>query len=229
MNLKNITYSLLAIFISLFVLAKPAKANEGTVELHNVAGGNSRCYVVSIMMPERNFQMLMSCRDLVYPPGENLFQYVLWEVTTEGKVERLERVGIGRVQLSTDKPFNSLFITSETDGNPRAPSDRVIMRGDIKPISILESSANAAAISEVNPSPSLIPVPNTTKSILATPVPKAGQQKESSIISTLVRIFLYIVIGLVIFVILVTVINSRRRQTTLPPLNPLPPQPPNSF
>jgi hypothetical protein len=215
MNKIKLMLSTILAVVIMGLAATAAKANEGTVELRNVSGSNARCFVMSVLMPEFEYHLLMSCRDLLYPPADNLFSYVLWAVKDNDKVESLGKVGIGRVEFTLKDKFKSLFVTAEANADTNTPSDRVILRGDVKPIAILE---NSAANAQISPTASPVASPASKTSIAGTTQPKTAS--ESGIVSTIVKVFLYIIVGLVIFVILVTIINARRRQTILPPQNP---------
>lgn len=149
---------------AIFLAVKSAWALEGTAELTSTTGASSRCFVSSVLMKNSNYQVLVSCRDLIYPPEANLFAYILWaNPAKEGNPIKLGELGVGKAEFTTNKAFASLFVTSEVDGRTRSPSENIIMRGSVEAISFLEKTE------EVKPQP---PTEEVKPEATPTPSPK---------------------------------------------------------
>lgn len=137
MKVKNILFVsvvLVTNLIFLFWSAGYVRANEGTIEIGSTTGESYRCFAASMFV--NNYQVLVGCRDLIYPsPGA----YIMWAVPQDNsKPVKLGALEYGRKQFSINKPFVHLFVTLESNPNANAPSDVVIMRGTIEPVTFLD-------------------------------------------------------------------------------------------
>ncbi len=82
-------------------------------------------------MQDLNFDINVSCRDITYPGGTQVVNYVAWATPLQGGgAFRLGTIDLGKVQFRTLTPFSSLFVTVETDPWTRTPSANVIMSGE---------------------------------------------------------------------------------------------------
>lgn len=152
----------LPVFILLFALAvSNASASEGEFALRNRVGDPARCEGGSILMQDRNYNIYISCREINYPGGTEVFDYVVWGVPTAGgNPFRLGTLGLGKVSFRTKTPFSSLFVTKEETSNPRTPTGTVIMQGSVAPFETLDSPAPAQTAEELGtptPSPTVAP------------------------------------------------------------------------
>ncbi len=132
---------MIAIFFLLatFLIAKPTFASEGTFELQSTDEGNYRCFSVSLLMLNSKFQIIVSCRDLIYPPRADLFNYIMWTTPLDGsKPQKLGSLGVGKANFGTKKSFSSLFVTIEENKNTKSPSSQVVMQGNVQIISFLD-------------------------------------------------------------------------------------------
>lgn len=137
--MKRFIYSLIAFVLFLFV-ATPALASEGLVELRNRVGDDARCFAASILMPDQNYSIVVSCRDILYPGGTEIFHYVVWETPLNGgNAIRLGTLNLGKVEFKTKNAFTSLYVTKEKSTNPNSPSGEIIMQGSLRPIALLET------------------------------------------------------------------------------------------
>lgn len=131
----------IAIFIFMALIsfgASAAKASQGLAELRSTTGEEYRCFVSSMIMQDLKFTLLISCVNLLYPADENIFRYALWANPLEGgNPVFLGDLGLGKATFRIDRPFSSLFVTTEPPGTKR-PEGRVVMRGGIEPIGFLE-------------------------------------------------------------------------------------------
>jgi hypothetical protein len=118
-------------------------------------------------MQDLNYRVLVSCRDIIYPGGADIFNYVTWANPASGKAPiRLGEIGLGKVEFKVKEPFNTLFVTKERTENPKTPSGNVVMRGNVEVVSFLDSpSANSNKPSELaTPATSQSPTPRSTTS-----------------------------------------------------------------
>jgi hypothetical protein len=173
----KITCKLLLSFIftllfAFFLNTNIAYASEGTVELRSTTSASYKCYASSIQMKDLNYTVLVTCRDLLYPAGEDIFNYVLWANPTDGgKPFRLGTLGLGRVATKTKKTFSSLFVTTEADGKAKSPSGTTVMRGDLTKIKFLEGPLTPAEeekeeVEEISEE-TLTPTPSTRSRLVA--------------------------------------------------------------
>src|SRR5258706_9888166 len=128
------------LFLALFfALPKLTFASEGTVEMRSSTREAYRCYASSVLMQDLNYTILISCRELIYPAGNEVFSYVLWAQPSDGsQVRRLGELGYGRLQARMNQPFTSLFVTTEANAGVGKPTGPTVMRGDVLPIRFLD-------------------------------------------------------------------------------------------
>lgn len=163
MKFLRILIIYLSFTAAFFLTAKTSYASEGVVELRSTTGDNYRCYTVSLQMLDLNYHLSVSCRDLLYPAGDEVFTYMVWaNPSGEGKPIKLGELGFGRAQYKTKEPFSSLFVTTERDKRTKTPTGPVVMRGSANRIAflegpqtpILEEAAEAPSTATPSPSPS---------------------------------------------------------------------------
>lgn len=187
----KITLSLLLVFLLSKLFVADTHASEGVFNIHSTQGQSMRCYASSILMLDRNYNVLVSCRDIVYPAQGEVFSYVVWaNALEETKPIRLGTLGLGRALFKTKKKFGSLFVTTEASKNPRTPSANIVMRGNLESIPLLERPTT--------------PTPTTEEQTTKTPEGQEGVEDGSSrnkVVSGLRRA------GLIIFVVLIVVVG----------------------
>src|SRR4030067_2211897 len=77
--------------------AKPIKATEGTIKIYSTTNYSYRCFAASIQMMNLQYKILLTCRDLLYPAGEDIFTYMAWATPVTGdKAIKLGQLGVGR-------------------------------------------------------------------------------------------------------------------------------------
>lgn len=136
-KIKILLITLLSV-AALFVSARSVRASEGTFEVVSTTGTSTRCFASSILKTDFTYKIIVSCRDLVYPPASNAFSYVLWANTAGGEAVKLGELRFGKAEFSTKKAFSSLFVTVEKSGGVKKPSENIVMRGQGKAIRFLE-------------------------------------------------------------------------------------------
>jgi len=145
-------------------------------------------------MQNKNYNMLVSCRDLLYPADTTLFTYVLWGVPTAGgEPFKLGALGFGKADFTTKTPFTVLFVTAETDERVGSPSGDIVMQGSSQPITFLDKPTTPTPA----PSGKLSPTPTVTIEKLTTQQRLLLGLKRAGLISLLA---LVAVIGLVFVV-----------------------------
>jgi len=188
---KILTGLVLGLGVFVFAGTKIASASEGTFELINQVGDDARCFATSILMPNLEYEILVSCRDILYPGGTEVFSYVTWANPVDGgNPVKLGTLDLGKVQFSTKKAFGSLYVTKEVDAKVRAPEGSVVMQGSLQRITILD---NPNAVSAEKPelgNPEASP----------TPAPKSSPLNVLRIGGVVAFVLLVLILGL-IFVI----------------------------
>jgi len=136
---KKLLTALFSALIVLFFSATRTHASEGTFELRSTGAEDTRCFVASLLMQDFNFRILVSCRDLIYPAGDDIFSYMLWATPKEGGAPiKLGQLAYGKAEFRTNKAFTNLFVTTERNANTKTPSSNVVMRGTLHSITFLE-------------------------------------------------------------------------------------------
>lgn len=165
---------LFPVFITfLFLSTKQGLATEGEFVLRNRVGEAARCEGGSVLMQDRNYNIYISCREISYPGGTEVFDYVVWGVPVGGGNDfRLGTLGLGKVSFKTKTAFSSLFVTKEENSNPRSPSGVLIMQGNVTPFDSLDGSAPTPDPSEEDigaptPTPAASAAPRNLGRILA--------------------------------------------------------------
>jgi hypothetical protein len=145
----------IAIFLALplfFFIFKNVKATEGTIELTSQTNEPYKCYAASLRMQNLEYRILFSCRYLIYPVDETIFNYVMWATPRDGgNPLRLGALGLGKGEFKTKTPFSSLFVTTESKRDTKTPTGTVVMRGSVRAIEFLE----------VETAPSPVPSPDS--------------------------------------------------------------------
>lgn len=128
--LKTILVSITLSLILLILTSTNINASEGYFELKNQVGQRARCEAYSVLMQDLDYEILLTCRDIIYPGGTDIFSYVVWANPLEsGNPFKLGEVGLGKAQFRSKTPFSSLFITKEQSSNIRVFAGPVVMQG----------------------------------------------------------------------------------------------------
>jgi hypothetical protein len=127
------------VFSVFLFLTKNIHASEGSIEMRSSTREPYRCYAASILTQDQNYQILISCRELIYPAGNTVYVYILWAQPVDGSdPRRLGELGYGRLSAKMNQPFSSLFVTTEPNAGARKPTGPVVMRGNVQPITFLD-------------------------------------------------------------------------------------------
>lgn len=162
----------LPVILGMFLLTTTAtSASEGEFVLRNRVGETARCEGGSVLMQDRNYNIYISCREISYPGGTEVFDYVVWGVPTSGGNHfRLGTLGLGKVSFKTRTAFSSLYVTKEETSNPRTPSGALIMQGNVTPFETLDGPAPTPSGDELgtpSPTPVATSAPRNIGRILA--------------------------------------------------------------
>jgi len=140
MRTIKITILLIITYLVLFT-PKNLFASEGIAEIVSTTNEKSRCFAASLLMQDFNYSIIISCRDLIYPAESDVFYYVIWaEPLENNRPARLGTLDFGKKHLKFNKAFSNLFITAEQNARVKSPTGKIVMRGNIQPISFLETS-----------------------------------------------------------------------------------------
>jgi len=135
-----VTVSTILSFVFLFSVVNKVKASEGTFELESTTRDSFRCFAASLLLENRKYKVIITCRNLIYPPNEELFSYMLWaNSASDDKNIKLGSLGIGKATFDTNKSFNRLFVTIEKDKKVRNPSGEIVMTGNLQKLEFLEN------------------------------------------------------------------------------------------
>ncbi|KKQ37122.1 MAG: hypothetical protein US53_C0027G0002 [Candidatus Woesebacteria bacterium GW2011_GWA1_37_7] len=140
---KSLKIVLLITFLSLtfVVLKNPTTihASEGTFDIVSTTPESYRCFATSLLRDNNKFKLIFSCRDLLYPPDEDLFEYIMWaNLVSETKPQKLGTLGRGRGEFEVGKPFSELYVTIEKNGGVNQPQGPIVMSGVVKSIDLLD-------------------------------------------------------------------------------------------
>lgn len=170
MNCIKLLLTGIILIVAVLIVPKTTYASEGTIELRSTTGESYRCYAASIQMIDLNYTIPITCRDLLYPAGEDIFTYLVWATPINGgKPIKLGALGLGRATFKTKAKFSSLFVTTEKNSKTKTPSGTIVMRGDVKKITFLEGSKTPGleeeSVFEKEATPS--PTPSTRERLVA--------------------------------------------------------------
>jgi len=205
-RLKILT-SAFFVAIALMLTASKAMASEGTAELASTTGQDTRCFVSSVLMPSLDYQILVSCRGLIYPPAADQFSYLLWATPISGKnPAKLGQLGVGKAQFKTNTAFASLFVTKEANDRVRAPSSDIVMQGNLQSIQYLETGTPQTPTGqEVKPAEKF-------GEILTQPSPKPTPTvtQQKGILSGISRIGVIFAVVLFVIILIIAAITRAR-------------------
>lgn len=198
MNFKKIAISFFLFITFLFLIKVNIFAIEGEAELNSTIGQNSRCYAVSIFMPDNRYHVSLTCRNLVYPPQADVLNYVLWgSVADNDRPINLGFLGVGKLEATTDKNIASFFVTPENNLETRQPSGNIIMRGSIIPFNEFEDIQAPPVEKGIEE--------NVAASTTPTPIPTEGRLQ-----SLLKGLTFLPLAGLVVLVVFLLVLIRRK-------------------
>lgn len=194
----------LAVFLMLVsYLAGVAQANEGNVAL---TGTDVACEGVSLWKSS-NFRVTGRCDGLVYPYATQQDSYVLWARTeTRGEIVRVSEIDRGYFDGNVPESFTDLYVTAESQGLPRRPSETQIASGTVTLFSFDKGQDAAVA----TPAPLAQPESEsmTVQNGIAGTV--AAGTTAGSVIGKILRSLLIIIAVVVVLVIGASLIFRRR-------------------
>lgn len=196
---KLIICGLVLFIMSLLVGPPSVSASEGTLELNSTGNEPYRCWASSVRMLEPEYRILFTCKFILYPAEENVFNYVVWSTPLDGKkAVKLGLIGQGRGEFKTKIAFSDLFVTTEISKDVRTPEGRVVMRGNVSPIQFLEeakeyeptpTTSQVIIDKKVTPGVTQDATTQTTKEKLFTAFKRAGVAALVAIVALVGLIF----------------------------------------
>lgn len=215
-KLLAISVLILSVF---FIFSFKAEANEGVIELDSARDTNPRCFVMSTLVNRsRTYNLLVTCKNLIYPVEGNGRYYILWSVPEPDpdkrenerqneREERPERIGdikFGKEMFKTRKPFSELFITVENERSPREPSNNRIMEGFVDSVEFLDNTGfEEDEESELTPTPSVSPAASVTPT-------KAPENRSGGIFPAIITIIVLVITIIFIMGIVIYIVNKVR-------------------
>jgi len=162
--------AVIALLLGFFSITTSVSASEGDIVLANRANTAARCEGGSVLMQNLNYTIYMSCRDITYPGGVEVVNYIVWaNPTSGGNPIKLGDLDLGKKEFSTKIAFNTVFVTVERDNNVRTPSGPTLLQGTVTPYKTLESAPRPGTTA------SPLPTGNgTDATVSATPAPRTG-------------------------------------------------------
>lgn len=210
---KNILFSIIIPLLTMFLYIPQAEASNGVVELGSTNGSSTRCFALSTSVNRsNNFQVLIRCRNLIYPVEPTGMFYILWSnpigLGNDSKPVLAGDMGFGDVSFNIQNSFSGLFITKEQAQSPSQPSNQRIMEGSIKPLPFLEKEPTPTRIPSptIKPQPTIEPIRGKTQQVTPTPQPKGGITFFS-----VMQVIGILVIFVFVFTIIFYVISKLRR------------------
>lgn len=206
----------LTVAVAMWLSPKLVWANEGTFRLSG-PNTSARCFAASVLVDERDYQLIMTCRNLIVPPGNRSLFYVVWakreEVAPTGaqrairplgrrEFSRLGELERGKLVTSLDDPFTQLLVTAEQSDDPEAlVSDRVVVQGTINPIDLGAEAEEEKLVGTPAPTAGLVTLAPTLR---PTPTPS-----RRGVVGTALRVLLIVVIIIVALAIVISIIQRR--------------------
>lgn len=150
MKLFKLTILIIVLASGFVLFSRQVHAAEGVVELRSTTGEDNRCYASYVLMPNSSYTVLLSCRDLIYPPQPSLFNYIAWATPADGKnAVRLGELGVGKASFNTKIAFSGLFVTIEQKKSPRTPEGEVVMQGSAQRVAFLDKPTTPTPTGEL--------------------------------------------------------------------------------
>jgi hypothetical protein len=198
--LKNFIVFIVILLFFALLPAPRAEASEGVVSLKNMSGSNERCFAMSTLINRStNYQLLIQCRNLIYPIEPEGTFYILW-ANPIGKNTKPIRIGdleFGKRIFNVPNPFSSLFITKEQTQSPSQPSNDKVMEGSVESISFLEEKPTPTII----PSQTIETTPKITQKVTPTPQPKGGVTFSSVMLALGILIIIIFIFASIFYVV----------------------------
>ena len=133
--MKKLCFLIFILAATLLFFAKTLKASEGVIEIVSTTDDVYRCWASSVRMQNQEFRIPFTCRNLIYPANDNVFNYVAWATPQNGgETIKLGALGLGRGEFRTKKAFANLFVTTERSKDVKTPQGTVVMRGNVESI-----------------------------------------------------------------------------------------------
>jgi len=201
--MKKLSAGVVALIFVLSALTGSAQAREGSL---SISGNDVLCEGVSLWK-ERNYRVTGRCDGLVYPYETRLEHYVLWAKTDErGELVRVSEIDRGYFDGNVSDAFTSLYVTAETDGLPRRPSESQVASGTVS----LFAFAGGDKVAVATPAPLLEETAGEGITVQDA-VSKAGSGSQvGDVIGKIVRSLLVIIAVVVVLVIGTSLVFRRR-------------------
>ena len=198
----------LGLALALFLVAKPALANEGVFHLVGPSEDGGSCYAASVYI-DGSYKILMTCRGLrmALDPVRN--KYVVWANAGEKK-QRLGEIVNGKLSASLADKFESLFVTLEPDAYGSKPTGVVALTGNVETIDFGKGVVDSGLAPTVTPVITGAPL-DDRGAVVPTVTPGASGR----LTSVVVGIGKAILFGFILLLIVVGVMSFLARRKNL--------------
>jgi hypothetical protein len=144
-------------------------------------------------MTDNKYTILITCKDLIYPPSVDTNAYIVWATPLNGgKPVRLGSLGYGRAEFRTANPFSALYISREkvnTQSLGRlSEASTVVMRGNV----------------DIDPAAPPLIEEGLGEEITATPTPKPA---NSSLIAKIGTGAIITIVSIVMIIIMLVIVK----------------------
>lgn len=208
MNLKNLFIGLvIGIAITMFS-TQVTHANEGRFLLLAQNGRDYRCLAFSVETKLSEYEILVSCRGLIYPPQPpELDSYILWaDGGNQENPVKLADLSFGKASAKLKNRFTRLFVTLEK-GSPKTPTGPIAMQGTIQTFNFETTQGiNLEPVPTNTPTQTISPTDETTTPEATT---EAETNRSSFWQTTFGKIILVVTAGFIIFIVIVIVYSRR--------------------
>lgn len=203
--------------LGLVVTAK-AWANEGVIRLAGKTEAAGRCYAASVYL-DGNYRILMTCRDLKMAADPVRNRYVVWVQSGTANL-RVGEIVSGKMESSTDQPFEKVFITLEKDAYALEPNAEVALAGQVEAIDFGRGMVDPGIIKiSGTPTPSTSVTATTTPYLspntggpTAKPTPAPAGNRLVAVVAGIGKAIL---IGFILLLVVVGVMGFLARRKSL--------------
>ncbi len=204
-HMNKIMKILITLVVALMVSVGIIQANEGNVVL---TGTDVSCEGVSLWKGN-SYRVVGRCEGLVYPYATQLEHYVLWaKAIDKSEIVRVGEVERGYWDGSVKDSYTDLYLTAESNGLPRRPSETQVASGVVSGFGFSDSEAVTAPIA----TPAPLAEENDESMTVQNEVDKKiiSNSTAGDVIGKIVRSLL-VIVAVVIVIVIGTSLVFRRR------------------
>lgn len=203
--MKKLLAAFTALVIAFVLSTASVQANEGSLNLSN---SEISCEGVSLWK-ESTYRVMGRCAGLVYPYETQYEHYVVWAKTVaRGEFSRIGEVDRGYFDGNVSEAFSSIYISAETTGLPRRPSDKTVISGNVIPFDF--DTTVDTTVEETTPAEDVAGSSDTMTVQSGSNVTSASSSTIGKVVGKILTSLL-VIVGVVILLVIVTSLIFRRR------------------